>query len=150
MKRRVPGLSQAALPMVEVPDGVYLVVVERVHYRWAREKPYYVLRFAVREPKRLAGRPVSGRLWCSERALWKLSWFLRDFGYDTELLGRDELDEKHIVGLQGVVKISHTTVNGRTYLNLDAFASAGEWDEYSLIPSRPENAIADGEEPEVA
>ena len=27
------------------------------------------------------------------KALWKLDWFLRDFGYDTELLGRDEVDE---------------------------------------------------------
>src|SRR5205814_9877959 len=30
------------------------------------------------------------------------------------------------------------------------FASAGEWDEYTLLPSRPETAIDDGEEPEVA
>jgi hypothetical protein len=150
MKRRVPGLSQAALPMAEVPDGMYLVAVERIQYRWANQKPYYAVRFAVREPKRFAGRPVSGRLWCSERALWKLSWFLRDFGYDTELLGRDELDEKQIVGLQGVVKISHTTVNGSTYLNLDAFASAGEWDEFSPLPPSSEAGIAGGEEPEVA
>src|SRR5438045_6332329 len=102
------------------------------------------------EPKPMTGTSLSGRLYCTANAVWKLSWFLRDFGYDTELLGRDELDEKRIVGLVGVVKISHATVNGRTYLNLDAFASAGDWGEYSLIPSRPENAIADGEEPEVA
>ena len=106
MKRRIPGLSQAALPMTEVPDGLYLVTVERVQYRWAKEKPYYALHFAVREPKPFVGTPVSGRLYCSVRALWKLSWFLRDFDYDTELLGRDELDEKRLVGLQGVVKVS--------------------------------------------
>ena len=33
-------------------------------------------------------------LYCTPKALWKLSWFLRDFGYDTELLGRDEIDER--------------------------------------------------------
>ncbi len=150
MKRRIPGLSQAALPMNEVSDGLYLVRVERVQYHWDKQKPYYAVRFAVVEPKQLAGTSLSGRLWCTERALWKLSWFLRDFGYDTELLGRDELEEKRIVGLTGVVKVSHTTVNGRTYLNLDAFASAGEWDEFSLLPPQTEAAGADRDEPEVA
>jgi hypothetical protein len=150
MKRRIPGLSQAALPMIEVPDGLYLVRVERIQYRWDKQKPYYAVRLAVVEPKQLAGTSLPGRLWCTEKALWKLSWFLRDFGYDAELLGRDELDEKRMVGLTGVVKVSHTTVNGRTYLNLDAFASAGEWDEYSLLPPQTESAVADREEPEVA
>ncbi len=150
MKRRLPGLSQAALPISEVSDGLYLVRVERIQYRWDKQKPYYSVRLVVIEPKQLAGTSLSGRLYCTERALWKLSWFLRDFGYDAELLGRDELDEKRIVGLTGVVKVSHTTVNGRTYLNLDAFASAGEWDEYSSLPPQNEPAIREGEEPEVA
>jgi hypothetical protein len=150
MKRRIPGLSQAALPMNEVPDGLYLVRVERVQYRWEKQKPYYAVRLAAVEPKQLAGTSLSGRLYCTEKALWKLSWFLRDFGYDTDLLGRDELDEKRMVGLEGVVKVSHTTVSGRTYLNLDAFASAGEWDEFSLLPPQTEAAVADRDEPEVA
>ncbi len=32
---------------------------------------------------------MTGRLYCTPRAMWKLSWFLRDFGYDAELLGRE-------------------------------------------------------------
>ena len=147
MKRRFPGLSQAALPLAEVPDGLYLVRVERVQYRWDKQKPYYKVQFGVVEPKRFLGSSLPARLYCTPKALWKLSWFLRDFGYDTELLGRDELDEKHLSGLQGVVKVSHTTVNGRTYLNLDAFAPAGEWDEFTLVPPATE---PDGAEPEVA
>ena len=55
----------------------------------------------------MQGNTFSGRLYCTPKALWKLDWFLRDFGYDTELLGHDEVDEKHLVGLSGVVKISH-------------------------------------------
>ena len=39
-------------------------------------------------------RSFSGRLYCTERALWKLNWFLRDFGYDLELLAQDQVDEK--------------------------------------------------------
>ena len=147
MKRRIPGLAQAALPISEVPDGLYLVRVERMQYRWDKQKPYYAVRLAVVEPKQLAGTSLSGRLYCTEKALWKLSWFLRDFGYDTELLGRDELDEKRLVGLEGVIKVSHTTVNGRTYVNLDAFAASGEWDEFTPVPPASESA---GAEPEVA
>jgi hypothetical protein len=78
---------------------------------------------------------VSGRLYCTPKALWKLSWFLRDFGYDVELLGRDGLEEKSLIGLQGVVKISHSTVNGRTFRNLEAFAPTGQWDEFTVVPS---------------
>ena len=114
MKRRIAGLSQAALPIAEVADGLYLVRVESVQYRWDKQKPHYALWFAVVEPRQLAGTSLSGRFYCTEKALWKLSWFLRDFGYDSELLGRDELDEKRLLGLEGVVKVSHTTANGRS------------------------------------
>ena len=147
MKRRIPGLSQAALPMDEVPDGLYLVRVERVQYRWDKQKPCYAIRFSVCEPKQFADTSLPARLYCTPKALWKLSWFLRDFGYDTELLGRDELEEKRLLGLRGVIKLSHTTVNGRTYLNLDAFAPAGEWDEVVVVGPATD---PEGAEPEVA
>ncbi len=147
MKRRIPGLSQAALPTSEVPDGLYLVRVERIQYRWDKQKPYYKVQFSVVEPKQFLGTSLPARLYCTPKALWKLSWFLRDFGYDTELLGRDELEEKRLVGLQGVIKVYHTTVNGRTYLNLDAFAPAAEWDEVVVVAPKDE---AEGAEPEVA
>ena len=78
-----------------------------------------------------AGRTISGRLYSTPRALWKLSWFLRDFGYDTDLLGRDEVDEKALLGLRGIVRISHTVLNGRRFLNLERFAPAADWEELS-------------------
>jgi hypothetical protein len=144
MKRRIPGLSQTAASVTEPPEGLYLVRVERLQYRWSKQKPFYNDRFAVLEPQHLAGTSLSGRLYCTERALWKLSWFLRDFGYDADLLSRDEVDEKALLGLKGVVKISCTTLHGRTYLNLDAFAPAGEWDECMVV------APSENTEPEVA
>ena len=135
MTRRFPGLHQASVP-AEVPDGLYLVRIERVEYRWHAQKPYYSVRFAVLEPKPWAGASVAVRLYCTEKALWKLSWFLRDFGYDTELLDRDELDEKLLVKLQGVIKISHRVVNGTSLLNLDGLAPAAQWEELSAgIPA---------------
>ena len=40
------------------------------------------------------------------KAIWKLGQFLRDFLYDPELLSQDEVDERALCGLTGVVKIS--------------------------------------------
>ena len=135
MRRHIAGLHDADQSRAgEVPDGLFLVRVERAQHRWHAHKPYYVLRFAVLEPERLAGHAIVGRLYCSPRALWKLNWFLRDFGYDTELLGRDEIDDKILVGLRGVVKVSRAVVNGTSLLNLDGFAPAAQWEELSATP----------------
>ena len=132
MRRRIAGLHEADHSRAgEIPDGLFLVRVERAQHRWHAHKPYYVLRFAVLEPERLAGHAIVGRLYCSPRALWKFNWFLRDFGYDIELLGRDEIDDKNLVGLRGVVKVSHAVVNGTSLLNFDGFAPASHWAELS-------------------
>ncbi len=131
MKRGFQGLALTAQANTEVPDGVFLVQVDQVQYSRERQKPFYVVRFSVLEPESVAGRTFPGRLYCTPRALWKFIWFLRDFGYDTELLGRDEVEEKGLIGLRGVVKLSHTVVNGRTLVNLDAFAPASAWESIS-------------------
>jgi hypothetical protein len=132
VRRRIQGLHEADQSVAaEVRDGLLLVRVERAQHRWDTRKPFYLLRFSILEPKELSGHSVSGRLHCTQRALWKLTWFLRDFGYDTELLGRDEIDEKSLVGLCGVVKISHLVVNGAALLSLDGFAPASQWEELS-------------------
>ena len=132
MRRRIQGLHEADLSSASnVRDGLLLVRVERTHHRWDPRKPFYLLRFSILEPKELTGHSVAGRLYCTPRALWKLNWFLRDFGYDTDLLGQDEIDDKNLVGLRGVVKISHVVVNGTSLLNLDGFAPANQWEELS-------------------
>jgi hypothetical protein len=132
MKRRFQGLSDTSRPATdEVPDGIFLVRVERAQYRWHAQKPYYALRFSVLEPGQFATRSITGRVYCTPKALWKLSWFLRDFGYDPELFGHDEIEDKRLIGLTGVAKISHVVRNGTSLLNLDAFAPASQWDELS-------------------
>ncbi len=118
MKRHIPGLHQQAPNNGDNLEGLFLVRVERAFYRWHPQKPFFALRLAVLEPKEFAGKTIAGRLYCTPKALWKLNWFLRDFGYDTELLGRDEVDEKALLGLRGVVRVSHTTMNGRSFLNI--------------------------------
>ena len=114
-------------PEAEIPDGVYLVRVDQIRYARERQKPFYSIRFAVLEPVEFSGRALTARLYCTSKALWKFSWFLRDFRYDAELFGYEEIDEKALVGLSGVVKVSNTIVNGRSWLNLDAFAPAAAW-----------------------
>jgi hypothetical protein len=132
MKRYISGLNRANASATEgLSDGLFLVRVERAQYRWHAQKPFYAFVFTVLEPKPLAGNRFTGRLYCTPKALWKLNWFLRDFGYDTELPGRDEVDERQLIGLKGVVKISHIVFNGFSLIRLDGFASCGRWEELS-------------------
>ena len=138
MKRRFQGLHQADQSAAcDIPDGLFLVRVQRAQYRWHAQKPFYLIRFVVLEPRQVESKTFIGRLYCTPKALWKLTWFLRDFGYDTDLLGHDEVDDKNLIGLRGVVKISHTVLNGTTLLNLDGFAPTSQWEELSVIsPAR--------------
>jgi biotin operon repressor len=132
MKRQINGLNAAdRCATNQIPDGVFFVRVQRAQFRRQAQKPYYTLSLAILEPSRFSGHVLSSRLYCSPKALWKLNWFLRDFGYDTEQLERDEVDEKQLVGLRGVVKISHIIFNGASLLRLDGFAPAGRWEELS-------------------
>jgi len=132
MKRRLQGLNDTGCSSPDnVLDGAFLVRVDRAQYRWHAQKPFYMLRLKVVEPLELAGRSISGRLYCTPKAMWKLGWFLRDFVYDPELLQRDEVDEKAVLGLRGIVKISHSFVNGRSMLNFEGFAPASQWSEFS-------------------
>ena len=130
MKRHIPGLHEQS-DVNQVPDGIFLVRVERASYQYHPHRPSFALRFAVLEPQIFARKTISGRLYCTPKALWKLSWFLRDFGYDQELLGQEEIDEKALVGLKGILKVCRRTVNGRPLLNLEGFAPAGEWESYA-------------------
>jgi hypothetical protein len=132
MKRHIKGLHAEQRISDDTLEGAFLVRVDRVFYRWHPQRPFYVLRFAILEPNLHEGRSLTGRLYCTPKALWKLRWFLRDFGYDQDLIGRDEVDEKALLGLRGIVRISHTTLNRRTFLNLGGFAPASEWEEVSV------------------
>ena len=134
MRRYFESLRPSDVSAIHsVPDGIFLVRVDRAQYRWHKQKPYYEIRFAVLKPRHLTGCFMTGRLYCTPRAMWKLSWFLRDFGYDAELLGKNEIDDKALIDLWGVVKVSEVTVHGISLLNFDGFAPAGRWEELSVF-----------------
>ena len=138
MKRQIQGLSSPLT--ADIPDGVYLVRVQRAQYRWHKQKPFYELSFYVLQPDALVGGAIIARLFSSPKMLWKLAWFLRDFRYNHELLERDEIDTRALIGLQGVVQISHEIVSGRSAVRLEAFAPAADWEHLAATPASPEVA----------
>jgi len=128
MKRQIPGLYLNQRGVENKLEGLFLVRVDRARYRWHPQKPFVEIQFVILEPKRFENRRFSGRLYCTERALWKLNRFLQDFGYDAQLLKDDQVDERVLRNLRGVVRTSYTTLNGRSYQNLDAFAPEADWE----------------------
>ena len=128
MRRQIPGLHSNHQDPENSLDGLFLV---RSRKRCLPMAPAEVLSRAAIHRLGAKNRRFALLLWTAllhRPSLWKLNWFLRDFGYDTELLSRDQVDEKSLLNLQGGVRISHSTVNGRSYQNLDAFAPASEWE----------------------
>jgi hypothetical protein len=137
MRRHIAGLSQQSQSEDQQLEGLFLVRVERASYRCHPQKSFFTVFFVVLEPKEFEGRRFSGRLYCTTKALWRLNWFLRDFGYDRGLLEQDDVDEKALTGLRGVIRVSHSALNGHSFLNLEAFALAGEWEEVSVTRGKP-------------
>ena len=149
MKHRLPGMSATVEDSrASVPDGIFLVRLDHAQHRWHPQKPFYVLLLSILEPQQFGGTSVVSRLYCTSKAMWKLGWFLRDFLYDPESLTRDEIDERALRGLVGVVKISHTVMNGVSLVNFDGFAPASQWEELSVAhhPPAPPKACAVGRE----
>jgi hypothetical protein len=132
-RRYFESLRPGDCSAIDSAGGLFLTRFERAQYRWHADKPYYAVVFSVLEPKLLAGYRLAGRLYCTPKALWKLNWFLRDFGYDVERLARGEIEERALIGLQGVVKVSYATVRGLFVLNFDGFAPSEKWKQLSPL-----------------
>jgi hypothetical protein len=128
MRRHIPGLHLNQRGVESKLEGLFLVRVERARYQWHPQKAFVEIQFTILEPKSFETRSFLGRLYCRERALWKLNWFLRDFGYDAQLFKDDRVDEKALVNLRGVLRTSYTTLNGRSYQNLEASAAEADWE----------------------
>src|SRR5437868_14883647 len=100
MRRYVPGLHSKQEELVNNLDGYFLVQIESAAYRWHPQKPFLAMSFGILEPVAHNIRYFSGRIYCTARALGKLNWFLHDFGYDPELLSRDQIDTKALMELR--------------------------------------------------
>ena len=127
MKKLIHGLKNSSSRPAVIPEGFYLVRVRQAVQRESNAKPYLALELEVLEPVSCGGQSIRTRLYCTPRALWKVNWFLQDFGYDRQLLESDELDDRSLRNLRGVVKVSHHDLNGKIVVNLDGFAPAVNW-----------------------
>ncbi len=126
MRTKIQGLSQATErnPLVE---GSYRARVVRCGPAGHAAKPCLAATFLILEPAPYAGRYVRTRLYCHDRALWKLRWFLNDFNYDAELLAADELDDRRVVGLEGVIRLAYWGNDGHRRLDVQGFAHSERW-----------------------
>jgi len=143
MKRRIPGLGSDDGLSEAAVEGTFLVRVESAEYRHDSRKPFFAITLELLQPKLPLHRHLLGRLYCTPRALWKLNWFLRDFGYDTDLLGQEQIDDKALVGLIGIVRTSRRTLAGRSFLNFEAFAPEAEWEFLSSTAGPTESKVED-------
>jgi hypothetical protein len=140
MRTHIQGLSQAS-ERKPLAEGVYKARVVRFEPAGHAAKPCRAAMFLVLEPAAFTGRHVKTRLYCHERALWKLRWFLSDFGYDRELLASEELDDRRVVGLEGVIRLSYWGSNGQRRLDVQGFGPAERWLELSQ-PVQPEAQVS--------
>ena len=65
MKCHIPGLHREGRNGDDIVEGVFLVRVDHAFYRWHPQRPFYVLRFAILEPKEHQGHSFTGRLYCT-------------------------------------------------------------------------------------
>lgn len=131
MRMKIQGLSQVSerKPLVE---GSYRARVVRFGPAGHAPKPCRAATFLILEPAPYAGRYVRTRLYCHERALWKLRRFLNDFNYDAELLAADELDDRRVVGLEGVIRLAYWGDDGHRRLDVQGFAPSERWGDLSV------------------
>ena len=130
MRAKIQGLSQVSerVPLVE---GLYRARVVRFEFAGHSAKPCRTVTFLILDPRRYSGRYVRTRLYLHERALWKLRWFLVDFGYDSDLFNADELDDRRVLGLEGVIRLAHWGTDGHRRLDVEGFAPISRWEELS-------------------
>ena len=140
MRIKIQGLNHPG-ERTPLAEGLYRARVVRFEPAGHAPNPCRTVTFRILEPFPLAGRHVRSRLYCHDRALWKLRWFLTDFGYDAELLAAEELDDKRVVGLEGVIRLAYWGADGHRRLDVEGFAPTERWQELCSSPV-PETARA--------
>jgi hypothetical protein len=125
VRTKIKGLSQST-KRSPLAEGLYRARVVRFRPAGHAAKPCVAATFQILEPAAYAGTYIRTRLYCHDRALWKLRWFLRAFKYDTELMAADELDDRHVVGLEGVIRLAYWG-DVRPRLDVEGFALSERW-----------------------
>jgi len=133
MRVKIRSLSQVS-ERTSLLEGAYRARVVRFAPAGHAAKPCRAATFLILEPAPYAGRYVRTRLYCHDRALWKLRWFLHDFNYDADLLAADELDDRGVVGLEGVIRLAYWGSDGHRRLDVQAFVPSERWGDLDVPP----------------
>ena len=140
MRMKIQGLNQVSdkFPLLE---GRYRARVVRFEPAGHAAKPCLAASFLILKPAAFAGRYVRTRLYCHDRALWKLRWFLSDFNYDGELLSAGELDYRRVVGLEAVIRLAYWGADGHRHLDVQGFAPTERWSDLGVHPPTCESIV---------
>jgi hypothetical protein len=132
LRTKIPGLSQAPErnPLVE---GSYLARVVRFGPAGHAAKPCVAATFLILGTVPYSDRYVRTRLYCHDRALWKLRWFVHDFNYGADLLAGDDLDDRGVVGLEGVIRLAYGGTTATAVWMFRASLPASRRDQRVLI-----------------
>jgi hypothetical protein len=125
MTRHIQGLHAVSERQPDLPSGSYLaqIVAGRVT---RTPQPRLSVELRVLEPREHEGARLLLTLSCARNHLWRVSWFLRDFSYDRDLLDRDFIDPNKLKGLRGVVRIGKQP-GSDSGVRLLASAAAEAW-----------------------
>ena len=132
MRRRIQGLHAADQSAVaEIPDGLFLV----------RSVTEFSITGTRRNRTTSCALPFSSPIpWPAMESQAVSTAAIEPCGNcpgsyailaTTPNCSGEMIEEKSLIGLRGVVKVSHTVVNGTSLLNFDGFAQESQWEELS-------------------
>ena len=127
MKRRLEGINGTFHALPPGVNTLHLVRIESANYSAKFRKPVLDLSLSIVEPASVSKMTITTRISCAPKNLWKLHSLLVEFGYDAELLGREELDTCRLQGLVGVVRIHGKASRQDARVTIDIVAHQSEW-----------------------
>ena len=67
---------------------------------------------------------------------------MHDFNYDADLLAAEELDDRRVVGLEGVIRLGYWGSDGHRHLDVQGFAPRERWGDLDVQPP-PDPSLAE-------
>ena len=141
MKRHIPGLHSREQIHDASRLGRLLPGPRRSgFYRWHPRRPFYFS--SLRGPRTRSlhqERSLRPALLHRNEPSGNSIGFCEISAMTLICSARTKIDEKALLSLQGVLRISRTTFNGRSFLNLDGFAPAATGMNSPLLVTEPRN-----------
>lgn len=129
MRYQLNGLSTGRFLSDQTLTRTVLLVTIRSCQRVSRKRKSFLrVGMGIEQPESWRGTDVLTLFELEANMLRRLHCFLRDFGYDSQLLAEETIAESELVGLRGVIKLGKPDRRAPGAFFLDAFASATTWE----------------------